>query len=110
MKRYPNHATDDSMVDNQIGIITTPNLKVSNNPRCINIIYGTYGDPYDAQKYKIRCLLCVLPFQYSDMDLYFLDLVSVIKIVCKWEKIFATLDLNFAQLYTTDDESSRSDQ
>ena len=30
MKRYPNHATDDSMVDNQIGIITTPNLKVSN--------------------------------------------------------------------------------
>ena len=77
MKRYPNHATDDSMVDNQIGIITTPNLKVSNNPRCKNIIYGTYGDPYDAQKYKIRCLLCVLPFQYSDMDLYFLDLVSV---------------------------------
>ena len=79
MKRYPNHATDDSMVDNQIGIITTPNLKVSNNPRCKNIIYGTYGDPYDAQKYKIRCLLCVLPFQYSDMDLYFLDhnLVSI---------------------------------
>ena len=76
MKRYPNHATDDSMVDNQIGIITTPNLKVSNlkNPRCYyiyNIIYGTYGDPYDAQfNFKIRCLLCVLPFQYSDMDLF----------------------------------------
>ena len=30
MKRYPDHATDDSMVDNQIGTITTPNLKVSN--------------------------------------------------------------------------------
>ena len=43
------------MVDNQIGIITTPNLKVSNNPKTlgVHIIYGTYGDPYDAQNIKL---------------------------------------------------------